>query len=603
MAGIVYEWGGWTFEPAEWRLVSAAGDPVSLPNRTLDLLALLLDRAPSLVTKDEILSHVWRGSVVEEGNIAFHIATLRKTLDAGAPSCIETVRGRGYRFSAPVTQRVPAVLVTPDNPAPMVADDPVVPARRRTGLPVWSVVALTGLIGGVSWFALSHQAPPIRAMTVLSSSDGLAELVAARVARDTVLRTNVGTPGPLNEDPAEAGKRLDAEAILTVAVDQTGDPWRVVAEVTRTRDQIRLWSWMFAAGAGAQGVTNADIAARVASGLSRHLQVARTGGTRRPVDPAAYDLFLQAREQWRQRTPHTVQQAILLYERAIAIEPEFARAYAGLADCYNLTMSGLPPDVRYPRALEYAEKAVALDPDDAAGHTSLAFLRYKFEWRWDDADAEFRRAIALDPEYALARHWYGEFLGLMGRYDEAVAHLRRAVALEPQSLAIQSDLIQPLLRAGRVAEARAVVEAAAAFNPNWHFIPYRMADVLEAEGRESESVESRWRWMLLSGATLEAVDRLRAAYYAGGMTAMTRAEIAGYLDTETATPGNWMTATFLSRLYGRLGERAEALRWLGIAIDRREDAANSLLTHPDYNSLRSEPEFGRLMARVGLKPR
>lgn len=266
-------------------------------------------------------------------------------------------------------------------------------------------------------------------------------------------------------------------------------------------------------------------------------------------------------------------------------------------------MSGLPPEVRYPRALEYAEKAVALDPDDAAGHTSLAFIRYKFEWRWEEADAEFRRAIALDPDYTLALHWYGEFLGLMGRYDDAIDHLRRAVALEPESLAIQSDLIPPLLRAGRTAEARTVVETAAATNPNWPFIPYRMAEVLEAEGREREAVENRWRWMLLSGASLESVDRLRAAYTSGGMAAMTRAEIAGYLEVETRTPGSWMTATFLSRLYGRLGERAEALRWLGIAIDRREDAVISLLTLPDYDSLRGDPAFQQVLTRVGLTPR
>ncbi|MCR4376434.1 MAG: winged helix-turn-helix domain-containing protein [Acidobacteria bacterium] len=611
MAGIIYNWGGWTFEPAEWRLAGAAGAPVSLPKRTLDLLAMLLDRAPSLVTKDEILAHVWRGSVVEEGNIAFHIATLRKTLDTGGPSCIETVRGRGYRFAAPVTRHEP-VSSPPALSQPVSGPDDALSApsaaerraarRRRSRLPVWSTLMLTILIGGIGWISLAHEAPPLRAVTVLPASDGLAELVAARLEQDTSLQTRVGTPGPDGEDPVEAGKRLKAEAILTLSVDRSADPWRVLAEVTRTRDQVRLWSWLFSVSAGEPGVSNAGIAARVAAGLGRHLQLARATGAGRMVNPAAYDLSLQAREQWRQRTPHTVQQAIALYERAIALDPEFARAYAGLADCYNLTMSGLPPGVRYPRALEYAEKAVALDPDDAAGHTSLAFLRYKFEWRWNEADVEFSRAIALDPKYALARHWYGEFLGLMGRYDEAITQLRLAIDLEPQSLAILSDLIPPLLRAGRVAEARAVVEAAATTNPNWAVIPYRMAEVLEAEGRERESVESRWRWMLLSGASLEAVDRLRTGYLEGGLAGMTRAEIAGYLQVEAATPGAWLNATLLSRLYARLGERAPALHWLDVALDRREDAAILLLTSPDYDSLRGEPEFNRQLARLGLTP-
>jgi tetratricopeptide (TPR) repeat protein len=265
-------------------------------------------------------------------------------------------------------------------------------------------------------------------------------------------------------------------------------------------------------------------------------------------------------------------------------------------------MSGLPSDVRYARALKYAEHAVALEPNDAAGHTSLAFLRYKFEWRWQDAEAGFSRAVALDPDYALAHHWYGEFLGIIGRYDEAIAHLRRGLALEPQSVAIQSDLIPPLLRSGRVAEARAVVEAAAATNPNWHFVPYRMAEVLMAEGREREAVESRWRWMLLTGASLESVDELRAAYTTGGMPAMTRVEIGRYLAIEKASPGAWMNATFLARAYARVGETENALRWNNIALDRREDAAISILTMPDYDSLRDHPEFARQLARVGLTP-
>jgi len=623
MAGSVFEWGGWTFEPAEWRLLAPDSAPVSLPNRTLALLALLLERAPRLVTKDEILTLVWSDSVVEEGNIAFHIATLRKALDCDDGSCIETVRGRGYRFVAPVTRRV-----TPTTPPPEARADAVAPAgqtaqptsvedtvpavqvsvaaqpRQMPWFPVMGALGFAALIAGAAWFALSYYAPPVRTVTVLPSIDGLAEAVVTRVSRDTTLDARLGTAGAQPEDAVAAGQRLHAESILTTRVDQTVQPWRVRTQLTRTRDQRLLWSWAFDVPGDSSATANATIAAKIGFGLGRHLGAVRAGpaGGAATVNPVAHDLSLQARVQWRLRTPYSIQQAITLYERAISIDPGYAPAYAGLADCYNLTMSGLTPEVRYPRALEYAEKSVALDPDDAAGHTSLAFLRYKFEWRWDESEAEFKKAIALDPDYALAHHWYGEFLGLMGRYEEAITQLRLAAALDPQTLAIQSDLVPPLLRAGRIAEARAVVEAAAATNPNWPVIPYRLADILEAEGRERDAVESRWRWMLLSGVSLATVDRLRAAYNSGGMEGMTRAEIADYLESEAATPGAWLNATFLSRLYGRLGERAEALRWLNTALDRREDASISLIIHPDYDSLRDDPEFARQLARVGLTP-
>jgi DNA-binding winged helix-turn-helix (wHTH) protein/tetratricopeptide (TPR) repeat protein len=626
MTRRVFEWVGWTFEPAEWRLSAATGDPVPLPNRTLALLAVLLERAPSLVNKDEILSLVWSGSVVEEGNIAFHIASLRKTLDGtgDAGSCIETVRGRGYRFVAPVTVRdiATSVPLVPTGPAalPKPSGDVVetatphespptrpiaVPNPRR--IPLFPVVAAIGLgviIAGTGWYALSNHAPVIRSVTVMPSLDGLADAVVTTVSRDTTLEARVGSLAAPDEEAVEAGRRLNAEAILTTRVDQTVQPWRVLAQLTRTGDERVIWSWAFDVPADSIATTNATIARQIGFGLGRHFGATRAKAVdgSPTANPVAYDLWLQAREQWRQRTPHAIQQAITLYERAIAIDPAFARAYAGLADCYNLTMSGLPSTERHARALEYAEKAIALDPDDAAGHTSLAFLRYKFEWKWQEADAGFMHALALDPDYALGHHWYGEFLGLMGRYDDAIAHLRRAIELEPQSLAIQSDLIPPLLRAGRVAEARAVVEAAAAINPNWHFVPYRMTDVLFAEGREREAVESQWRWMLLTGSSLDTVDTLRAAYSTGGMAAMLRVEIERYLAIERAAPGAWMNATFLARAYARLGDRAEALRWNNVALDRREDAAISMLTVPDYDSLRDEPEFHRQLARVGLTP-
>jgi tetratricopeptide (TPR) repeat protein len=316
----------------------------------------------------------------------------------------------------------------------------------------------------------------------------------------------------------------------------------------------------------------------------------------------AASLVLQARENWRLRTPHAVRQAISQYERAIALDPSNAAAYAGLADCYNLTMSGLPSALRYERAKASLERALALDATLPEALTSQAFLRYKFEWRWQEAETLFRQAIAADPGYPLAHHWYGEFLGLMGRYDEAIAQLQEALVLEPGSLAIQGDLIPPLLRAGRVSEARAVVERAGAANPNWYWVPRRRAEVLAAEGRERESLEELWRAQVLEGATLESVEGLRAAYRTGGMHAVLRVEIARLEAAEAASPGRAQNATFLSMYYARLGDRAQALRWIRVAVDRREDAAIRLLTNPAYDSVRREPEFERQLASLGLTP-
>ncbi|MBP8274972.1 MAG: winged helix-turn-helix domain-containing protein [Acidobacteria bacterium] len=624
MNALVFHWGEWTFEPAEWRLSHATAGLVSLPNRTLALLTLLLERAPALVLKDDILSTVWPDAVVEEGNIAFHVAALRKALDApDQSSCIETVRGRGYRFVTPVTRRICPDVASPTSvavptamPAPAAAvgapDSAPVKVHRPPRMLIWSVGILAAVIGVATWVSVGQPTQPIHAVTVLPAqlpegtesavATELPALLASQIKRRTTLTVSVGSGGTATEDVIQAGQRLHAESVLSIRVNRTGDAWRVLTQLTRTRDQRRLWAWAFDVAANSPTLASAEISARIAAGLGEHLGAMRPRDAAATGVPEAHALVVEARSLWRQRSPADVQRAITLYERAIALDPSQAAAFAGLADAYNLTMSGLTPEVRYPRARDNAERAVALAPDLAAGHTSLAFLRYKFEWRWADADGEFRRAIALDPNYALAHHWYGEFLGVMGRYDEAVTELRRALALEPDSLAIRSDLVPPLLRAGRTAEARAVVEAAARTNPNWHWVPLRLSEVLFAEGRERESLEQRWRWMVLSGASLKSVGELQEAYRTGGASAVLRLEVQRWLAIEAATPGTLLVATNLSRHYARLGDRAEALRWLGIALDRREDAAILLLTNPDYDSLRRDPAFDRLLARVGLKP-
>jgi tetratricopeptide (TPR) repeat protein len=480
--------------------------------------------------------------------------------------------------------------------------------ERRAMARLWPAALLAIAVSGLGWASMSSLDARVRDVVVLPARgadgvviDGVAETIASQLARQTTLPSRAASWHSAGETAIEAGRRLQAETVLTATVDRSGDPWRVTAQLTRTRDARTLWNWMFEVPASAPAAAGL-IGARAASGLGRHFDAMVPGRVTAGASAEAFNLVLQARESWRLRTPPSVQHAIALYERAIQLDPASAPAYAGLADCYNLTMSGLPTDVRYAAAKSNAERALALDPGLAAAHTSLAFLRYKFEWRWQDAEAGFTLAIDMDPSYALAHHWYGEMLGLVGRYDEAIAELRRARELDPNSLAIDSDLVPLLLRAGRVADARAVVEAAAAVNPSWHWVPRRMSEVLAAEGRERESLEEQWRALVLSGAALDEVEARRAAYRSGGLAAVLRLEIAGLLETEAASPGTWMVATSLSRAYARLGARKDALRWIGVAIDRREDAAILMLQLTDYDSLRGEPEFERMLERIGLTP-
>jgi len=257
---------------------------------------------------------------------------------------------------------------------------------------------------------------------------------------------------------------------------------------------------------------------------------------------------------------------------------------------------------RYPRAKTNAEQAIKLDPKSSEAHTSLAFLRYKFEWRWEDADREFQEAIRLNPRNAQAHHWYGEFLGLMGREAEGVAELRRALDLDPFSLAIRSDLMDNLIRLKRTDEARRVANEGVQIDPNWFSFPWLMAGILASEGRDRESAEHMWRAMTLRGQPTAEIEELRVAFEKGGLREMTRAQIRQRLRQEQTptSSASFLLATYLSFDYGRLGEREQALRWLDVAIARREDAVIHLLTNPAYDSIRRDPRFEAHLVRLGL---
>lgn len=167
----------------------------------------------------------------------------------------------------------------------------------------------------------------------------------------------------------------------------------------------------------------------------------------------AYELYLEGRYYWSLRTPEWIRIGIVHFEEAIEKDPNFALAYAGLADAYAISASGLPAAERFPQARRAARKALELNSELAEAHTALAFLTYKSDWQWDAAEASFQRAIELSPNYALAHHWYGELLGLLGRSEESIARLEEARELDPASVAIQTDLCDAYYRARRFDEA------------------------------------------------------------------------------------------------------------------------------------------------------
>jgi DNA-binding winged helix-turn-helix (wHTH) protein/TolB-like protein/tetratricopeptide (TPR) repeat protein len=601
-----FAFGPFVLDPAEWRL-TRDGQVVKVPAKALEMLLALVKRPGRLMTKAELLAEVWPGLFVEEGNLTVTMTVLRRAL--GDEEFIETVPKRGYRFVGPVT-------VLDGQAAQPAAAPPVVRVRRA--IPVWAVVTLVGLLGAVgvggSYWRSIPAAPShfviVAPFTTLASSTnqaylqvGMAEALTSRLSRLREMRVAPMAALAPSEDVFAGAARLGATAVLTGSVQQDGDRLRVTAQLTDVADGHLIWGDQFNEKAVEIFALQDRIADRIASSLVRGLSTTERNALRQreTESPAAYDYYLRAREQWAARTPDAVRTAILMFNRAIEIDTSFALAYAGLADAYNISRSGIPALKRYPLALAAAEHALAIDDHLAEAQTARAFQHYKFEWKWAEAEARFRRAIELDPTYALARHWYAECLYLQGRYAESVKQYTQALALDPFSAAIQYDLARAHLRLDDIKSARAAIEAGLRVNRDDWTLLQGLSEVLAAEGDVAGSVEMRLRSMLMNGTSVGDVDAARAAYQRGGLAAIDSATIARLVPRAKA--GEFLAATRLAQSYGRLGNRAETLAWLEVAIGLREDGAIQLRSHRSFDFLAGDREFEAMVEKVGFAAR
>jgi Tfp pilus assembly protein PilF len=317
----------------------------------------------------------------------------------------------------------------------------------------------------------------------------------------------------------------------------------------------------------------------------------------------ANTLFMEARAKGLDRSREGITGAIALLEKAVRLDGTFARAYAELALALGTLDDATDPLVRRPRAKVAAERAVALNGSSAAALTALAFVRYRFDWQWTGADAVFAKAIAANPNDAFARHQYGVFLAALGRTDDALRELGRAVELDPGSAAVRADLVAPLLRAGRVAEARAAINTFAAAVSSGPLLHQLESDVLAAEGRMDESVESLWKALAARGVSAGRVKDLRAAYQSGGVTMMIERRIrqlTAEVENGPSPPASYRLATDLALAHASLKHRDQTLHWLAVAIDLHEDAPLYMRSSSSFDFVRDEPQFKELLRRAKL---
>ena len=624
----LYEFGPYQVDPQKLQLWRD-GSAVPLPPKAAEILLVMLAHSGETVSKEELMRSVWPDSYVEESNLTQNIFLLRKALGETAQhsSYIITIPGKGYRLAADVRQigngsAVPAVVDSAAHPEqPAVTSPDHSPARKSHWL--WLLAAslvLIALVAAIVWRRHPfHSEPAGRVMLAVLPfenltgdpaqdyfSDGMTEEMIAQlgnldpehlgvIARTSVMHYKNGK-APLDQ----IGRELGVQYVLEGSVRRDADKVRITAQLIQLKDLSHLWARRYDRELSSTLALQSEIAQEIAGEIQRSIGQAIAAPeplTRSTTSYQAFDLYLKGRYFWNKRTPEGFQQAIGYFQQAIDRDPNYAQAYAGLADCYVLmpAFTGLPPADFLEKARAAAHQAVRLDDGLAEAHTSLALITENYDWNWVEAGKEYRRAIDLNPNYATAHQWYAEYLAWLGRFDDALRESERARELDPLSLIISADDAIILYYSHQYDSAAAKLKGVLEMDPGF-IRAHRIRDVYVEQGRFSDALaelegdkplhEMPWYWSELAyiqgraGRTDEAKHAIEKLLQAN--------------DREAVEPGG------IAWAYAGLRDADHTLEWLNKASVRRSNVMTSLKVEPGYAFLRADPRFRDLIHRVGL---
>ncbi len=401
--------------------------------------------------------------------------------------------------------------------------------------------------------------------------------------------------------PSEIARTLGATAVVEGGMRKQGAQLRITARLIDAGTGETLWSAEFDRTVTDLFAVQSEISQRIA----RSLEVEILGGERiaiaRPFtgDPHAHLAYLQGRYFLNQRTGDSLRRALASFDRAVATDPRMAAAYAGRADALS-TLSWLEflrPRYALPRARAAAQRSIALDPTSAEAHASLGFVRFLYDRDWVEAEREFRRALSLNPNLPTAHQYYSDFLKAMGRLDEALAEVRRALELDPLSLAIHTALGHVLYLSRRYPQAIEQYRTALELDPTfvqahlWFGRPY-----LET-GRFDEAIREVRTAVELSGESTISLAVLAHALASAGRPAEAREILARLLRRGRTqyVPSYWIALVHVG-----LGDRNRAFAWLDRARRERSSWLAWVKVEPRFDSLRSDPRFGRLLRQLNL---
>ena len=619
-----YDFGRFRLKVAE-RVLLRDGEPVPLTPKVFDILVTLVEHGGQVVAKDDLMRKVWPNTFVEEGNLTQNVSLLRKALGEtpGGVQFIETVPRRGYRFVAETTETWgdgadSAVIGNGHKEGastPLVsAGIPTTTNRLSKRTPLFAltggvvVMALIGLVYFTGWG--KGNASAIQSIAVLPFidesagpdaqyiNDKIAESLINSLSKLPQLRVvprSVVTGYKGKEiDPRKVGQELNVRAVVTGRIRRHGDIISIQADLIDLENVAQLWGQHYDHKVSDVLLVQDDISRDIFENLRLKLNVEE----KKQLE--AYRLYLKGRNAWNKRTGDALLQAIEFFNQAIAIDPNYGAAHAGLADCYNMLVvyGRLEPKEGFPKAKEAATKALEIDESSAEAHSSMGFI--KFRWDWDRAatEQEFQTAIRLKPAYAPAHQWYSSYLVAVERFDEAIAEAKRTEELEPLSFVASSHLGWIYYLSGKndkaIEQCRKILELDPSSFPARRYLGL----AYEAKGMYAEAIAEFQTGVKLSGSPL-MLALLGHAYAASGKTAEAKQVLE---DLHQLQGQRYVSPYTVAAIYAGLGDQDQAFKWLETAVEVRDIWLMNLKVDPVFANLRSHRHFTDILARIRLRP-
>ena len=628
------------------------GMRIKLQEQPCQILAILLEHRGEMVTREELQSRLWPSNTFVDFDHSLNTAVmrLREALSDSSenPRFIETLPRRGYRFVAPVEEKSaplieshppqtarlgasptanpnenPALsLASPEFPATAAKKSDRVLRPRLFSLTIFLIVIVLAASFGFRYLPRPSVAvAPQGRMTSLVVlpfenlsadkdqayfADGMTDELIAHLAKIRSLRVISRTSSMeykgTHKALSQIARDLNVDSVVEGTVLRSGDRVRITAELVQVATDRHLWAETYESQLG----DILTLQSHVASAIVNEIRVKLTPedqvrlATTRPVSTQSYENYLKGRYYWNKRSQEGLTKAIDYFQLAIEKDPNYALAYAGLADCYSIIGSAIvgtvPASGVAPQARAAALKSLELDDTLAEAHTSLATVRFNYDWDWNAAASGFRRAVELNPSYATAYQRNSLYLMSMGRTSESIAEMNRAHDLDPLSISMNFSLGWRLYMAREYDQAIEQLRNTIDMDPAFvlpHLVLGQAYEQKKAYDQAIAELRRATELSLGSPPVLAALARTLAV--SGRIT-----EARNLLEQLQLSKRQYVSPFYVAIVYAGLGENERALDWLEKAYADHSNAIVFLKVDPQLDTLRSYPRFHELQRKLRL---